>query len=164
MKETPFSLDFDDDHDDSLTIKDTIVKYMRYWPWFLVAAILALVLGYLYTQVTPLTYRTVAKIKIMDDTKDLNVATDALALMGKSSINLENEVEVLKSYRLLSQVVNDLKLDIEVYKTGSFIPSRVWQPPFAFTKQPELDTLQVALAYTVVVNGPNFLIADEDGR
>ncbi len=163
MKEAPFSLDFDDD-DEAFALKDALLKYLRYWPWFLVASVLALGLGYLYTQVTPVSYQTVAKIKIMDDTKELNVATDALALLGNNSINLENEIEVLKSYRLLSQVVNDLKLDIDVYKTGTFIPSRVWQPPFTITKQPELDSLRNTLTYEVMVNGPHFLIADEDGH
>lgn len=163
MKETPFSLDFQDD-EEAFAVKDILLKYLRYWPWFLVSAILALALAYLYTQVTPLTYRTVAKIKIMDDTKELNVATDALALMGNSTINLENEIEVLKSYRLLSQIVNDLKLDIEVYKTGAVFPIRVWEPPFTITKRLGSDSLQNTLTYEVQVNGSNFLIADEAGR
>ena len=163
MKEAPFSLDFEDE-DEAFTLKDTLFKYLRFWPWFLVAAILALGLGYLYTQVAPVNFRTVAKIKIIDDNKELNVASDALALMGNGAINLENEIEVLKSYRLLSQVVHNLKLDIEVFKPGLIFPTRVWQPPFTITKQPELDSLLNPLTYEVMVNGSNFLISDEDGR
>ena len=58
----------------------------------------------------PITYESVAKIKIIDDSKELNVATDPLSLLnGNSKINLDNEIEVLKSYRLLSQVVYRFK-------------------------------------------------------
>lgn len=164
MKETPFSLEFDDDHNDSFSFKDTIEKYLRYWPWFVVAVLLSIGLGYLYVLYTPLTYQSVAKIKIIDDSKELNVATDALALMGNGGINLENEVEVLKSYRLLSQVVIDLNLDIEVYKSGTIFSSRVWQAPFKITKQPELDSLKNSLSYQVMVSGSNFLVTDLEGK
>ena len=92
MKKTPFSLVFDDDNVDSLALKDTLLKYLRYWPWFLGVTLVTMALAYVYTIYVPNTYQTVAKIKIVDDTKELNVATDAFALMGGSSVNLENEI------------------------------------------------------------------------
>ena len=53
----------------------------------------------------PITYATEAKIKIVDDTKETNIASEAAELLGgPSSINLENETEVLRSYRMLRQV------------------------------------------------------------
>ncbi len=164
MKEAPFSLDLDDNNDDSLVLKDMLFKYLRYWPWFLAAMVLCLGLGYVYMRFAPVTYWSVAKIKIIDESKELNVASEALAFMGNGSINLENEIEVLKSYRLLTQVVSDLKLDIEVFKAGGLFPTRVYDPPFIITKQPELDSLSNKLTYSVVVNGSNFLIADEKGQ
>jgi len=163
MKEAPFSLDFEDE-DEAFKIKDTLFKYLRYWPWFLGSVILCLSLGYAYMRYAPITYWSVAKIKIIDDAKELNVASDALALMGNSAINLENEVEVLKSYRLLSQVVSDLQLDINVYTKGGLLPKRIYNPPFSISKQPELDSLQASLTYEVAVKGSGFLIVDENGR
>ena len=119
MKEAPFSLNFDDDNDDSFVLKDVLFKYLRYWPWFLGATILCMALGYAYMRYAPIIYQSVAKIKIIDESKELNVVPDALAMMtGNSNINLQNEEEVLRSYRLLRQVVTELDLDVSYYEVG----------------------------------------------
>ena len=118
MKESPFSLDYNEE-EESFQIKEVLLKYLRYWPWFLGAILLCVGLGYLYMRYAPVTYESVAKIKIIDESRELNVVPDALAMMtGNSNINLDNEVEVLRSYRLLRQVVSELHLDVSYYKSG----------------------------------------------
>lgn len=68
----------------------------------------------------PATFESVAKIKIIDESKELNVANDSTYMLnGNSKINIDNEIEVLWSYRLLRQVVSDLNLDISYYEVGN---------------------------------------------
>ena len=57
---------FDEEHD-SLDIKAEVIKYLRYWPWFLGTTFLFLIFAYAYLKVTPVTYQTAAKIKILDE-------------------------------------------------------------------------------------------------
>ncbi len=134
MNESPFSLDFNEE-EESFDLKDVLFKYLRYWPWFLGATILCMALGYAYMRYAPITYQSVAKIKIIDDSKELNVASDALAFMGGSSINLENEIEVLKSYRLLRQVVTDQIWMLGIMRWEILLPTQIYDPPFVVTKR-----------------------------
>ena len=81
MKEAPFSLDFNDE-EESFALKKIISKYLRYWPWFLAATLICLLLGLAYMRYAPVTYESVAKIKFIDDSQELNVATKAVSLLN----------------------------------------------------------------------------------
>lgn len=126
----------------NLDIKEVLLKYLRYWPWFIATVGLGLLMAILYLKYTTTIYNTQAKIKIIDNSKELNIGTDAVAAMsGRSNINLDNEIEVLKSYRLLSEVVESLDLQINYYVEGNIKTATIWQPPFLLVKdENQIDT------------------------
>lgn len=164
MKEAPFIVDLNEE-DENQVVKEKITKYLRFWPWFLVAIVLCVGGGYLYMRYAPVTYESFAKIKIIDDTKELNVATDAESLLsGSANINLDNEIEVLKSYRLLNQVVEELKLDVEFYQVGNVKTSQIWEIPFEINKFIHEDSLTNTMAYEITMGMPEITIADEQGQ
>ncbi|WP_298488563.1 tyrosine-protein kinase domain-containing protein [uncultured Maribacter sp.] len=166
MKETPFNVDnlnFDEPSKD-FNLKVSLLKYFTYWRWFLLTMFLCLLVGLFYAKITPKEYETTGKIRIIDDSKELNVAADALSLIGKGAINLENEIEVIKSYRLLSQVVSDLKLDVNLYKKGRFRTKNIWNFPISINKGSNLDTLQNTVAYNIVIYKDFFLITDQEDK
>lgn len=164
MKEAPFSLDFNEE-EDSFNAKDIFAKYLRYWPWFLATILICLLLGVAVMRYAPITYESVAKIKILDDSKELNVATDAMALLnGNSNINLDNEIEVLKSYRLLSQVVEDLHLDISYYEVGNIKTRQIWNAPFVITKLTDEDSIARQRSYELEIKNPKIIITDENEK
>ena len=108
----PYSLDIQED-EEQFDIKKALSKYVRYWPWFLIAIFISLVIGYFYLRYAPVVFESVAKIKILDDSKQLNISMDPMSILnGNSKINMDNEIEVLESYRILSHVVNELDLDV----------------------------------------------------
>jgi len=165
MKETAFGLDFDDNYDDSFVLKDVLFKYLHYWPWFLATTLICLLLGLAFMRYAPITYESVAKIKIIDDSKELNVATDAMSLLnGNSKINLDNEVEVLKSYRLLSYVVSDLNLDVSYYEVGNIKTRQIWNAPFVITKLSETDSIASTGIYELEIKNLKIIIIDEEGK
>src|SRR6056297_3186180 len=152
MKETPFSLDFND-QEEAFTLKDTLFKYLRYWPWFLISLVLCIAIGILYLRYASVTYESVAKIKIIDESKEMNVAADALSILngGSSSINMDNEIEVLKSYRLLDQVASRLNLDISLFVKGNIKTSQIWNAPIVLTKTIREDSLTNPLTFEMVL-------------
>ncbi|MDB4270899.1 polysaccharide biosynthesis tyrosine autokinase [bacterium] len=166
MKEAPFSLDFDDDNDDSLALKDTIVKYLRYWPWFISSLLLCLILGFLYLIYAPISYESVAKIKIIDESKEMNVAVDALSMLngGASNINMDNEIEVLQSYRLLNQVAAELNLDVSFFEQGNFKNTQIWNAPVVLTKTILEDSLMDPLTYELVLDRDQLVVKDDLSR
>ena len=164
MKETPYILELNED-ETPFNVKEAILKYLRYWPWFLVAVLLTISLGYLYMRWAPITYKSVAKIKIIDDTKEMNIASDAMALMsGTSKINLENETEILKSYRLLSQVVAELQLDVAYYEVGNVKTTQIWNPPFSITKNRLSDSISSPKEYAIKITDKELIITDAENK
>lgn len=159
MTEKPF---YFEEEQDALDIKAEIVKYIRFWPWFLGTTLVCLILAFAYLKVTPVTYQTTAKIKILDETsKGLELPKDLNSLFGNSKINLENEVEVLKSYRLLEAVAKDLGLDVRCYDTEVLKPVELWPSPFEINFTEALRREAKAESYLVNVGPEGYVIINE---
>ena len=92
-----------------LNLKEELRKYTSFWPWFVLGIMLAIVSSFLYLRYTPLTYQTTAKVRILDEKEGLELPS-ASNLFSQSKINLENEIEGIKSYPILvGWVVLELK-------------------------------------------------------
>ena len=103
-------------------------KYLRYWYWFVLSAVVFVLGANVYLRYTPNSYQTAAKIKILDNsTNSFKMPTDAISLFAKSKLNLENEVEVIKSHRIMQMVVQKLNLTTSYYQTGYVKSSELWE-------------------------------------
>ncbi|NKI25231.1 polysaccharide biosynthesis tyrosine autokinase [Arenibacter sp. 6A1] len=164
MNDTPHNLQ-QFEEEESLNLKEILLKYLAYWPWFLAATLLSLWLGVVYLKYAPVTYNSVAKIKIIDESKEMNIAADALSLLGgKSQVNLNNEVEVIKSYRLLNQVMSELQLDVAYYEKGTIKTTEIWNPPFTLTKSIVTADITEPLTYMITIGTANFKVTEEEGE
>jgi tyrosine-protein kinase Etk/Wzc len=162
MKEAPFSLDIED-NDQPFDLKGIVNKYFRFWPWFISTLIMCIAIGIFYLRYTPIIYETTAKIKIIDDSKEMDMTADALSVLsGNSKINLENEQEVLKSYRLLSKVVSDLNLNVSYYKIGNIKTTQIWNPPFTIATKLATDSLLNGKVFNIKVVKDGLILEDED--
>ncbi|SEL20174.1 capsular exopolysaccharide family [Maribacter orientalis] len=162
MREAPFTLELND-QETTFDFKSTILKYAKYWYWFAAVLLTALVLGFLYLRYTPIIYQSTAKIKIIDDSKELDMTADALSVLsGNSKINLENEQEVLKSYRLLSKVVSDLNLNVSYYKLGNVKTTQIWDPPFTIATKLATDSILNGKVFKIKVMEDGLILEDED--
>lgn len=163
MKGTaPYSLDIQEEQFD---IKKALGKYLRYWPWFLGAIAMCLVLAFFYLRYAPVVFESVAKIKILDDSKQLNISVDPLSILnGNSKINMDNEIEVIESYRILSQVVGEMDLDVTYSVVGTLKTTEIWNAPFFVAKEFPKDSLKKPLTYIVSVNENEFVFEDAEGH
>ena len=150
---------------DLFSIKDAFMKYIKYWPFFLGMTLFSILVGFLYIRYSPVTYLSTTKIKILDDTKELDIAKDPSTLLwSDSKINMDNEIAILKSYRLLSQVVTSLNLDISYYYKGTFKTTEIWDQPFVIRDHimPEDFIHPIGFKVKLLANG--FHIIDDDGK
>lgn len=162
MKETPYTIEHFEE-EESFELKEILQKYLRYWPWFVLATVLCIGIGYAYMRWAPIIYKSQAKIKIIDESQEVDIASSALSLLGGGSkVNLENEIEILKSYRILSQVVNELHLDISYYEVGNVKTRRIWAPPFQITKQIAADSIRKSKPYIIELGAKGITINDTD--
>lgn len=121
--------------ENNLNIIGQLFRYLRFWYWFLLSALVCLIIVNYYLNHTLPIYETKANIRIIDDSKNAFVLpTTGLSGLGKTKVNLDNQVEVLKSHRLVEQVVRSLDLTTQYYSIGYFNNVEIWKNrPFAIT-------------------------------
>ena len=101
---------FKDDKENSYDFKKEFFRYLFYWKYFLISTLFFLLTAFTYLRYTPKVYDTTAKIQIIDKEKTSLELPSASKLFSKSKINLENEIEVIKSYPILKEVVKNKKI------------------------------------------------------
>ena len=147
--------------DQGETIKTEIRKYLRYWIWFILGIILAFIVAYLYLRYTPKVYKSSAKIKILNKTKGLELPSAAF-VFNRSNINLENEIEILKSSRIIEQVVHRLDLTTRFYYRGNVVTTEVERLPFGFLKKTDNDSIVYGASYTINIMSNTFEVTVGD--
>ncbi|MCF0071406.1 AAA family ATPase [Dyadobacter sp. CY261] len=95
------------------------IKYRRHW--FLLSPMLFVTLGLLFLRYKTPRYGITASLLIRDDARGSDFRETALLEelgFPDASSSVENEIEILKSRTLLSQVVDDLHLTIQYFASG----------------------------------------------
>lgn len=115
--------------DKDTNLRDTIMPYLRYWPWFILSVIILLGAAHIYLRYTPLSYQTTASILIKDDS---NSGHSQMAMfqdlgMGQfNTANLDNEIKVLKSRPLTERMVKQLNLNIRYFSEGRILDNEIY--------------------------------------
>lgn len=109
-------------------IKKTIFQYLRYWPWFVISIIITVTIALILIQYSPAIYKTSSKIKILKEQEglDLQGLQGASPLLDMSSVNLDNEIQILKSRRIAQKVIKNLKLQTKHYTSGAIKDREIW--------------------------------------
>ncbi|TLF44562.1 GumC family protein [Maribacter aurantiacus] len=114
-------------------LKKIVTTYTKHWKWFVLCGILALVIAYLKIRYTIPEYAVQSQIQIVQDknsTNELSVFQD-LDIMGGSSKQVEDEIEILASRSNFIEVVKELGINMQVTALGSIINSEIYgNPPF----------------------------------
>jgi capsular exopolysaccharide synthesis family protein len=132
--------------DQEINLKEELRKYLSFWPWFVLGITLAIVTSFLYLRYTPLTYETSAKVRILDEKEGLELPS-ASTLFSQSKINLENEIEGIKSYQILEKVSSQLDLYANFHAVGHIKSSRLVEFPFEFKLNIDVDTIYSKSTY-----------------
>lgn len=106
--------------EDEIHLRDLLERYLRHWRWFVIGVFMSLVGAIVYLKYTTPTFRTEASIIIKDEDKggmgsELSALQDMGMLGGMSSNSVENEIEILRSKRLLQKVVQELGLNVAYF-------------------------------------------------
>ncbi|MVN90602.1 GumC family protein [Mucilaginibacter aquatilis] len=115
-------------------LKTVLAKYFYHWPLFVLCLIIAFTGAYFYLQNANPAYEVSATILVKDEKKSPQEKAVLPELEQSSSPkNAESEIEILRSKKLVSQVVNDLQL-WTTYKVDKGLTSKdlYENPPFKF--------------------------------
>ena len=125
-----YNKNFYSKEEDDLDIKDLAYRYLLYWKWIIFSIIITISLGFLYLYVTPKKYLSESKILINTGNHD------NLALSGMMEIteftdltrnNIDDWIEMLKSRRLLSKVIDKLDLNVQYSEKNGFITKQIYK-------------------------------------
>ncbi|MDC3154334.1 polysaccharide biosynthesis tyrosine autokinase [Bacteroidota bacterium] len=145
--------------EESFDLKKEFLKYLYFWKFFLVTTIFALAIGFLYLRYTNEVYISTSKIKIKDKKESSLKLPTAADLFSNSKINLENEIEVIKSKPIISEVVKNLNLQTQVTAIGDIMQSLSISYPFEIILKENIDSISSS-SYRLNIADKGFEIVD----
>ncbi len=104
------------DADNESFFQQLAIKYLPYWPFFAVLFFLSLALSFVYLQYTVPVYESSASILIKDEKKgqEDSKMEELLNLFNTKKI-VENELEILRSNEVITDVVIQMRLYAPIY-------------------------------------------------
>lgn len=113
---------FEDPAADSFNLKEELEVYLHHWRWFVLGVVVFVTAAFLYLRYAIPQYKAVATMLVQDESKgslasELSVFSD-LGLLANIKSNVDNEIEVIKSRRLIASAIRDLSLDVSYFSIG----------------------------------------------
>lgn len=109
----------------SIDISEIIKPYLKRWPWFIISAFIALVMGYISLKFMTPVYHVQSTVLIKDARNsspmmgsDIGVLPDLSGLGGLKTNSIANEIEILKSKKMMREVVINQNLQVNVVGKG----------------------------------------------
>lgn len=118
---------FDDNQfeetEENINIRAILEQYLYYWKWFVLGIFLSLIIAFVYIKYAQKQYQVSAKILLNEKesaTGELAGLMDQAMLGGGSGGNAEvgDQIDVLKSKRLITKVVEENNLNIQYFSKG----------------------------------------------
>lgn len=105
--------------EDQIDLKEVLFKYLKFWPYILVSALIGLFGAYLINRYATPIYKVDSTVLVNDEpsgTLGADIFENAGLSIPKS--NVENEMGILKSYTLAFEALNALNFNVFYYKDG----------------------------------------------
>ncbi|MAC40193.1 MAG: hypothetical protein CMJ05_00180 [Pelagibacterales bacterium] len=147
------------ENDDSLDLRQQFYKYFFFWKYFLASVLICLSIAFLFNRYSPKIYDSNAKIQVLDKKQNNLEMPTAEDLFSSSKINLENEIEILKSSSILEEVIQNLKLNISIEAVGEIMSFKTLDFPFDIKAKISLDSVS-NLSFNLLIEKENLVIED----
>jgi capsular exopolysaccharide synthesis family protein len=138
-------------------IKQEISKYLRYWPFILGSVLIALVVVFIHLRYTKSQYKSNAKIKILSSNQGLELPKAGF-IFSRPNINLENNIEIIKSSKLWQELVVELDLVTSFYEEGNFLLTEISSIPFTYELKVPLKSIDKEQIYRIEVRNEGLVI------
>ena len=155
--------------EEEIHINELIKPYLKRWKWFVLGGIFALFIAYLFLKTQNPVYEVVSTVLIKDSKKsmggqDFEMLRDLSGLGKMSSDGVDNEIEVLKSKKLMTTVIKDLGLETDIYVPGFFKDTEVYgkTSPIIVKIISEKETTKPVEPVHLTINGDKLILNSED--
>ncbi len=108
------------EENDGTVVQQIASKYLPYWPLFLLASAIALVVAYFYIRYYTVPFYEATATLIIKDEKKGNEESKLVESLDQISAKkiVENEIEIIQSRKIMEDVVKALGLYAPIYEKG----------------------------------------------
>ncbi|WP_017259461.1 GumC family protein [Pedobacter arcticus] len=158
----------------SFNIRGIVAKYLYHWPLFAITLFVLLAVAIFYLQFAKPSYEITATLIIKENKKspDQQSALSQIDLVSASK-QIENEMEIIKSNRLISQVIKELNLGIAYHKKEGLILTDLYRispvkliqfNPILPAQGKKLNTEKKKVVYIVIKDDKSFYLKTKDNK
>lgn len=114
--------------DNQFDIKKFIYKIIGVLPWFIVSVVICIIISRIYLRYTMPVNKISAFLLIKSQEEGGNSDYKTLKEMGLVTQNkdVENEMDIIRSFSLMRRVVDSLHLNVNIYKEGRVTASPIY--------------------------------------
>jgi len=110
---------------DNISIREILIKYLLKWHWFLISVIICIAVAYYYLKITNEQFQVQSTILIRKNKStsgllDMSMLDGFGGGMSGSSKEVEDEIQVLSSKTLMTNVIKSLAIETEYYEKTKF--------------------------------------------
>ena len=150
-------------------IGELIKPYVKRWYWFVIGALIALTLGYLFLKTQQKIFEVSSTVLIRDaktspSGKDFGMLQDLSGLGSMGSNGVDNEIEIFKSKKLMKAVVKNLNLETDIYAKEKFKDIELYgsSSPVVVKYLGSKETEKESNPITLEINGSSLTLSGEN--
>ncbi|KEO73449.1 GumC family protein [Anditalea andensis] len=114
------------EEEETLDLRKLLFKYLRYWPYILVSAIIGVAGAFVLTKYMTSVYKIEATVLISDDKPSLGADLFDGGNLFAPKNNIENEIGILKSFSLAEEAIGSLDINVSYYEDDLFKKRQVY--------------------------------------
>lgn len=122
----------------NLDIREIIKPYIYRWYWFIIGGILALIAAWFFLRYSIPVYSSESTLLIKEVKKsasgqpEMSVISELGGIGGMGTNSIDNEIEILKSKKLMLSVVRELALEASIYSKGKLKETELYKDSSPF--------------------------------
>ncbi|MET0945521.1 MAG: polysaccharide biosynthesis tyrosine autokinase [Flavobacterium sp.] len=155
--------------ENNFNFREELEHYVIYWKWFILSIVLMLACSYSYLRYSIPQYKTVATILLKDEKKggmssELSTFTD-LAMLSGGKNNIDNEIEIFKSRKLIESTITKLGLNVSYFSKGRIKVEEIYKNSpieILFSEVPESFYEKSHLYHIESISDLKFAFYDEE--
>jgi capsular exopolysaccharide synthesis family protein len=138
---------FSDVPKEELTFNKLLDKYLRYYRWYLLSVAVIVSLAFFKLRYEVPKYSATTSILLKEKEKGSSISDlssfEDLGIFGSGDNSLENEIQILKSRKLMRKVVEELNLNLQVFRESSPYDIELFESsPLVFEYSGDSDVIE----------------------
>lgn len=138
-------------------LKHEIGKYLKYWPLMLGFLIISVSIVFVKLRYTKKEYQSNAKIKILSNSKGLELP-QAGFIFSRPNINLENNIEIIRSSKIWEELVVNLDLATTFQLYGNVLLTEIASLPLQYDLIVDARSVQFKQSFKIEIREDGLFI------